>query len=325
MRVAVAATVTWIAYDGGSYNVSSWTSLGIVTWWTVAVGLALGVWRRRSIGPAAAVVAGAFTLFAFYSGLSALWASGAGQPIEAMGRVLLYVGVLVLAYAAGTPRSLGRWCDGIAAGLSAIAVLAVLSRLFHGSFGDDAALRFLPDATTRLSYPVAYWNGLAVLVALACPLLLRAATVSHRRLGALALAPIPVIAATIYLASSRSGAVTAAVGICAFAALAGRRRIAVLAAAVAVLATVAAVVVVSTQHALVNGPLDSAAAASDGRRMTLALVLLAAATSALHAILVPRVERLRIDRRLVRAAAVVAVVLVAVAVASGHPVARWHS
>jgi len=63
-----------------------------------------------------------------------------------------------------------------------------------------------------LSYPLNYWNGLAVLTALGIPFLLRVAVAAKPALvrGA-AVAPIPAFTAVIYLASSRGGAVAAAV------------------------------------------------------------------------------------------------------------------
>ena len=77
---------------------------------------------------------------------------------------------------------------------------------------------------TRLSFPLGYWNGLGVFVALGIPLLLRAALVGRdARVRAIALAPIPVLAAVIYLTSSRGGVGTALLGAVVFLALTERR------------------------------------------------------------------------------------------------------
>ena len=66
-----------------------------------------------------------------------------------------------------------RILDGIALAIVAIALVALGGRLFTGFAATAAAGRALPAVVERLSWPVGYWNGLAMLVALALPLLLR--------------------------------------------------------------------------------------------------------------------------------------------------------
>ena len=88
-------------------------------------------------------------------------------------------------------------------GITAVGLLALTSELFPGSVGPDAPPSFFPGES-RLSYPVDYWNGLAILVGLAFPFLLRAATAKRPGWArGLALAPIPALTAVIYLTSSR--------------------------------------------------------------------------------------------------------------------------
>ena len=102
-------------------------------------------------------------------------------------------------------------------------LVALASRLFWGDIGPGAPPSFFP-VRSRLHYPVNYWNGLAILAGLAFPLLLRAAVAQRPALlRALALVPVPAMAAAIYLTSSRGGYAVAAVGVIVFCALTTRR------------------------------------------------------------------------------------------------------
>ena len=67
-----------------------------------------------------------------------------------------------------------RWSDGIAAGIAAVGIASLASRLFPGLGLTDSVSQFF-EGEVYLSYPLDYWNGLAAFVALSFPLLLRAA------------------------------------------------------------------------------------------------------------------------------------------------------
>jgi tetratricopeptide (TPR) repeat protein len=137
---------------------------------------------------------------------------------------------------------------------------------------------------TRLHYPVNYWNGLAILAGLALPLLLRAALATDRPalLRGLALAPVPAIAATIYLTSSRGGAAAAVCGVLVFLALTSRRTSALVATAIGGLGSLAAVEMLLARDDLVNGPLSAPAVAGQGRSAALLMALIAGGCAALY-------------------------------------------
>src|SRR6185312_2126104 len=104
-----------------------------------------------------------------------------------------------------------------------IALLALASRLFGDLLGSQTAQGFFPSLT-RLSYPVEYWNGLAILTGLAVPLLLLFATTATSALWrALAVLPFPALSAVVYLTSSRGGAATGALGALVFLLISHRR------------------------------------------------------------------------------------------------------
>ena len=46
----------------------------------------------------------------------------------------LYLGVFTLVTLSRAARTLGRWADGLAVAIAAVAAVALISRLFPGSF-----------------------------------------------------------------------------------------------------------------------------------------------------------------------------------------------
>ena len=166
-----------------------------------------------------------------------------------------------------------------------VGLLALAQRLFPGLLPEGDVPELLPNAASRLSYPLGYWNGLAIFVALGCPLLLRAAVTAASPLWrAAALAPIPVLAGTIYLTSSRGGVAVALVACAAFAALSGSVR-AVVAGALAGAGSLAAVAILSARQVLVDGPFDSAAAEDAGIEAALLIGGVCLLAAVLYAVL----------------------------------------
>ena len=94
--------------------------------------------------------------------------------------------------------------DGLTVAVTAVAFLALTSRFFPGLLSDRGIAELLPNTRGRLSFPLGYWNGLGIFVALAFPLLLAAASLDRRPLlRGLAVTPLPALVAVIYLTSSR--------------------------------------------------------------------------------------------------------------------------
>jgi hypothetical protein len=254
--------------------------------------------------------------------VSSLWAPSAEAAFSDGNRALLYLGVYVLVVLLTSRRDLALWCNGLALAIVGVAAVALISRMFPGVFPDRGLTTFLPSSITRLSFPLGYWNGLATFVALAIPLLLRIAVVSRESvIRSFALAPFPLVAAAIYLTSSRGGVIAAAVGTAVFVGLAERRWRAVAAAAVAAVGSAAAVVILLQFDELVDGPLGTALVRRQGRDAAALLVVACAATAALHwgsshVVL----GRFRPRPEVARVAAAVAAVTVLAAAVAVHPV-----
>jgi hypothetical protein len=321
----LAAVVFGVAYDGGEYDVVARHTLAVAVWWAVALLVASGLAPREPLGRLGVAAAALLALFTAWTGLSIAWAASAERAVLELDRAALYLGVFTLAYLLVRRADIGAWCDGLALGLSATAALALASRFFPGHFAHSGVEQLLPGVGARLTYPVDYWNGLGILVALAVPLLLRAAVAESQPVvrGA-ALVPVPGIAAVVFLASSRGAIAAAVVGTAFFLGLTADRWRALAAIATAAAGAVAAVLVLRPRNELVNGPLDSAAAVSQGHEAALFVGLICLATGGVFAL---ATWRLRAPRPSAAAGwALGAVVLIAVVagVALSHPGRVWN-
>jgi O-Antigen ligase len=322
---AVAAVTFYVAYDNGSYDLASRNSLAIFVWWTILVAIALGVWSFQHVSRGALTAAALLALFATWTLASTAWATSAEGVFAEFDRVALYLGVYVLAVVVASRRELLRWSHGLAAGVVVVAAVALVSRLFPGTFSGRGIASIIPNAATRLSFPLGYWNGLGIFVALAIPILLGAAVARGHVVGSVAVGSVPALAAVVFLSSSRGAVVALVAGVVVYLVAEPRRREAFAMLGLAAAGSLAAVVVVSAQHALTNGPLTSGAARSQGWRTAVVLAAICTATSALHRATArarPRMPTLSPGARIASAAALVAVLVVAVALA--HPVRRFE-
>ncbi len=327
LAAAIAAAALWIAYDDGSYGLPNRASLAIAVFWGILVGLGLGVLSLASFPRSTAIIGGLIATLSLWTLLSVSRSPSAEGAFIEFNRVSLYLGVYVLVVLASTRRTVGRWADGLAAAVVMVTVVALVSRLFPGSFSDRGLATFLPSAATRLSFPVGYWNGLGVLVGLGVPLLLRVALVARRPwVRGLALAPLPAMGSVLYLTSSRGGFATAIVGIAVFVALTERRWSAATAAAVAAAGSALAIVTLLDRRELVNGPLGTDLVREQGRGAALLIGLACAACGVAYGagvrLLGPRIRPRRTIGRI--AVAVVVVGLAAVIVAS-DPAQRFET
>ncbi len=324
VRVAVGASVFALAYDGGTYDPIARGSLGVAVWWAVGLIAILGLGPRGPIAPLALASLGLLAAFGVWTAASIVWAPSAELAVREGDLVALYVGVFALVLLLGQRRTAAAWSDGIALGLVAVAVLALVSRCFPGHLGTHELSAELPGAATRLSYPVGYWNGLGILLGLAVPLLLRAAIAARSvRARAAALVPLPVVAAAIYLTSSRDGAATALVGAAVFVVLTAARWRAAVAILVAAAGSAGAIAVLLGRDALVNGPIASMTAVNQGHTAFALIVVIAALTGALYLPLATYEPQRRPPRFAGWIAGAITVLLVAVAVVAAHPIRRF--
>jgi tetratricopeptide (TPR) repeat protein len=318
-----------VAFDGGSYGLTSRNSLALGVLWALVLPISLGLWPRVRVPAIAVLTAGFLAAFAGVTALSLLWADSAEKAFNEFNRVTLYLAVLALVLVAVGRGRASAWMAGLAVGMTAIGGLGLASRLFPGLTGETAQLaQLFPLAQRRLSYPVDYWNALATLIAFTLPLLIHFAVWARSALvRALALAPIPALAAALYLTSSRGGFVSSAIAAGAYLALTSRRWAAAAAALVAAAGCAATIAVLVTRPELVDRPLKEASAAESQGRSAAALIALAcvltAVAWALLSSLKMRAPRLR--PAFAGALLALAAIGVTVLVIAAHPVARFES
>src|SRR6266498_4303353 len=167
LTAAVAGVAFLVAYDHGGFALSARATVAITAWWALLLGVGLGVWPRTRVPRATWIVAGLLAAFAVWTFASIWWAKSAENAFVEFNRVTMNLAIFLLAVFAGTRGNVRRWADGLAVGIAAIAVVALISRCFPSTFSLQGFPTFLPGVVTRLSFPIGYWNGLGVFIGFA--------------------------------------------------------------------------------------------------------------------------------------------------------------
>jgi O-Antigen ligase len=312
VRLSSAVAVFLLALDGGSYSLVSRTTLAIGVWWTIVVALGLALLPLARPPRHVFVTGGLLAGFAALTAASMAWAPSAEKAFIEFDRVSLYLGVYALTVLITTRATAAMVSDGIAIGIVGVGLLALGGRFFPDLLPAGELPSFLPSAHARLNYPVNYWNGLAILVALAVPLLLRAAVAAgspFRR--AFALSPLPALAAVVYLASSRGGVGVAFIAAAAFVVLTSHRWTVAAAVTVAGLGSAGAIAVLLARPELVDQP-ETTEAAAQGKSAAVLILLACTLTGGVYGLggrYLPRPRRIRPVVGWVAAIAVVVLLL----------------
>jgi hypothetical protein len=330
--LSVATIVFVAAYDNASYSLPSRNTLAIAVWWTVIIGAALRTLTLEGVTRASLVIGGLIAALCTWTFASVFWAPSAENAFNEFNRVSLFLAIFVFTTLAVRRGSILRWCDGLAIGISLVALVALTSRFFPGSFSDQGLGTFLHSLAPRLSFPLGYWNGLAIFVALGLPLLLRIATSSVKPVvRGLAVAPIPAIASVVFLASSRGGIVTGFVGVVVFLLLTERRWVASAALLWGAVGSAIAIVVLDSYNELVNGPLGTRLVEREGRSATLIVALSCVFAGAGYAAGREATSRLAQRRTfrpkpwLGRATVALVVGIFVLGIAASHPVRQFQA
>lgn len=247
--------VLYLGLNGGGYEPVVRDQLGIAVWWGVILGLAVGALPLRKLPAVAWVALAGLAAYVAWVALSATWSDSVDRSFADLGRVSTYLGIFALALALRGPKGVRRMVTAVGAGIFAIAAIGLLSR-FHPAWFPDAreSIAFLEINRSRLSYPVEYWNGMAVLCAVGLPLLLYLAAASKRIVTqAAATAGIPILALTLYFTFSRGGLLAAFIALVVFIALAPDRMLLAITAVPAAIGSAILIVAAEQRHALADG------------------------------------------------------------------------
>jgi hypothetical protein len=265
----VVALVVWLGFNAGGFFA------GTVGYAAIGAGLALLVWLTTADHPfegvngGFALAAGALTLFAVWTLVSAGWSDATSRALIEFDRALLYLLVLLVAGLAGGrlggPRRI-LW--GLAVAAVVICGAGLITRVLPDVWPIRATLQ-----ANRLSYPVTYWNTLGLLGAMGwvtC-LHLTSSLREPRLVRALGAAALPVLAATIYFTLSRGAILVLPIGLVAYLAL-GRPRGALGGLLAGVPATAIAIVACFGAEALTADDPTTAAAVDQGRTVAIVIV-----------------------------------------------------
>ena len=326
--IGVAAAVFALSYANGGFAPTTRSYAGIAAWWLLGAGAAIGIASAWSgLGRLALAAVGLLSAFAVWILISTSWATDAERAFAQFDQVSLYVAVLVIAIVMARLVPAYVLVGGVALAVSAIATVALVSRLFPSVFGVQPGLQDLPSLVNRLSFPLGYWNGLGIEVALGYPLLLSVMASRRSRVAsALAALPLPIVAADMYLTSSRGAFVAAGVAVVAFVLLTPRRWAALAAVVVAGGAGAVSVAVLVPRKALVDGRTDTALGVHQGHYAALLIGIACVVTALVWAGLAELGKRVPAPPRVAGQATAIAVVVIAVvAIVLAHPVAKFDA
>ena len=307
----------------GGYDTVISSQIAIAAFWLILLLVGFGLVRTQLSG-AGWIGFALLTAYAAWTTLSLTWTESSEATITDVSQMLLYVGLMALVLLA-VGRGAVRWMlGGLATGIVAIAVVALLSRLHYQWFPVPAVDIALSNSSKRLSYPIEYWNALAALMAIGIPVTLYCATGARTLLArAAAGGCLPLLALCAFLTASRGGVIEIAVGLVVFLVLAGERLAKLAITAVAGAGAALLVEAANQRPAVIEG-LRNVSGAHQGNQLIAIAIAVAIAVALLVAAVVlverhvPRPAPLSISRRqLTRLSAAATVLVLAVFLVAG--------
>ena len=326
--------ISYLGLRGGGYDIVIRSEIGIAAWWILLLGAAVGALPLARLPRRAWIALAIFGAFALWTALGIGWSESAERSVAELGRVATLVGLFALALSIQGPDGLRRTVGGVAAGVSLVAGVALLSRFEPSWFPALEAPEVIEESQARLHYPLDSWNGLGAFVAIGLPLLVALTTAARHSAGrALAAAAVPALALTAFFTLSRGGALAAAGAVAVLLAL-HPARLALAAYGVPALIGSGVLIAAASQRDPLTDGLTTATAASQGNEMLAMTLVVCAGTGFLTAAIALAdrhgvVPELPIPRRPSgRVTAAACVVALVIAIAAGLPGAAsdgWES
>ena len=330
------ALIVYLGLKNGGYDPIPRGDAGVIAWWIVLVGLAVGALpgiRLRSL-PGALIVL--LVAFGAWTALSLVWSQSDERTMTEVARIATYAGFLVLAVGL-QQRGYGReLLLGATAGIAVITVLAALSRMEPPWFPTQETARFITgiDIERRLAYPINYSTGLAAMAAMGMPLFLQQMTSGRTILGrSFGAAMLPISVLTLWWTGSSLAIPLAAVGLIVYLVFTNDRLPALASLGLAAIGGLALILFSHARDALESGRATTDALNEGDQMLVIAIVVCLVMIGARFA-LQPVLARLRqveievparrVRQALIAGAAVIVVAIVAAA-ASGVLSDRWDS
>jgi hypothetical protein len=317
----VAAGVISAALATGLFEPMGYAAASIVIWAALIAGLVGRVLPAGPVSRTAAAAGLSLAAIALLSAVSLAWANDQGRAFEEAVRASFYLGLFTLAVCTANRAGRSQWLAGLTVGLGVVSVIAVVAYLQPGLIGSQQS--DVPNAVSRLAYPVGYWNGAGALFAGAAVLLAHAGlTAPTRTMRSAATALVPLAGLGIWLAGSRGGGAAEAVGLVVLIAASPNRTKQALTVALALAGTAVLILVGDQLDHLRSAVIDSSRRA-DGDWMSLVVVGVVLASSAAAWLLDGKRPIVAISRRVAIGAVTLTAAAVAVAVVAADPVGRF--
>jgi hypothetical protein len=315
-----------LAFPSGAYFPSAWGWISLIALWALALALLLGA---PTFGTTDRAFLALFGLFVALVGFTAFWSSTT-PALRELERDLAYLAVAATAVALVRRANVTVIIGGLCAGITLVSIYSLATRLFPNRFGT-----YDPVAVYRLAAPVGYWNALGILTTIGILLTLGLiARVQSAVVRAVGCAAIVILATTLYFSYSRGALLALGIALVVLFAFDPRRLQGAVALLAAMPAAGVAILYASHQDALTRQHAAAIEAASAGRRLALALLILLGFASVLGLglhVATTRMAPSRHVRTTFAAAAGAAVILACAAglIAYGSPLRvasrAWHS
>ena len=311
--------LVFLSFNAGGFFPGTPALVAVVLLLLLASRIIVAPQPFAGFSPPLAVAAGALSLYAVWTLLSATWSHSTWRALVEFDRALLYLLALVLFGSMPRDSQRVRWmARGLGLAILVVCSIGLITRLAPDLWPIAANM-----SESRLSYPITYWNALGLLASIGTILCFHF-TSSRSEPRALRLAgagAVPILVTTLFFTFSRGAILAGAIGLAAYIVL-GRPR-ALLSGLLATVPTAAVALVFSYQADKLAGlhP-TSSAATSQGHHVALVLGLCVAGALLLRLLLLAldaRMDRLRLPPRarlpalgsLAAAVVVTAIVLIA--------------
>ena len=283
--LAFLAVAPLAAASGGFFPTTwGWASLGFL--WIA--GMALVLRDEIVLSRLELVMLGGLTGLFAWSAVSLIWTSDIVGGMQELERLVIYVAAVAGAMLVAKRSSADAIAAGVYAGIVVVCAYSLATQLAPDRFG------IYRVEGARLFEPVGYWNSLGIFAVIGLFAGAHFATRSPSLwMRALAAAPLPVLASTLFFTLSRGSWICLGLALVWTVALEPRRVWLVTALAVLVIAPAAAVLACNRHRALSSETFNLAQASSQGHRLAVILVglsLISAAVAALFGLAERRVS-----------------------------------
>jgi O-antigen ligase len=268
--LAPVALIVGLALAGGGFEVGDRHIAGLAVWLVVVALILLGVASRAVLARPFYWATGLLLAVSVLSAISSLWSGSVELSFIEADRILVYLAFFLAAFLiAQTDQRRQRFAEGLAISLAVVALLGLASRLLpHLLVVSDSF-----DTTSRLAYPLGYWNADGAAFGIGAALLLwMSRRSSFAALRWLSVALLPATLLALYFTYSRGGLLALAIAVGCTIVLSRDRLLLLGTLAAGALGALPAVLYVQAHHSLADS-VDNQAAVSQG--VTTLLILLA--------------------------------------------------